>query len=233
MSLLSKLSAPEPRLQVRGQTTSATVHLFGQDINGMAGGDVVTIATADGAMKNKYNLAQGTTLQPLQTVQPLDVDAHLRCCTWLEEVIDGDWSLTNSQGQEPLRGPGARRARVACWRTSSACGVAADTRRELPAPPRWQRRETTMLCYRALVKCWRRSAMGRVFSLSARACAAQAAAHSEFNLMEEAWLISLEIHSNNLDACAPIRVAHGRPWRPCCYGSSASCWCRASSGCSS
>ena len=25
------------------------------------------IATADGAMKNKYNLAQGTTLQPLQT----------------------------------------------------------------------------------------------------------------------------------------------------------------------
>ena len=72
--------------------------------------------------------------------------------------------------------------------------------------------------------------MGRVFPLSAaRACAAQAAAHSEFNLMEEAWLISL-IHSNNLDACAPIRVAHGRPWRPCCYGSSASCWCRASSG---
>ena len=36
------------------------------------------IATADGAMKNKYNLAQGTTLQPLQSVQPLDVDAHLR-----------------------------------------------------------------------------------------------------------------------------------------------------------
>ena len=36
------------------------------------------IATADGAMKNKYNLAQGTTLQPLQAVQPLDVDAHLR-----------------------------------------------------------------------------------------------------------------------------------------------------------
>jgi hypothetical protein len=47
--LLSKLSAPEPRLQVRGQTTSATVHLFGQDVSGMAGGDVVTIATADGA----------------------------------------------------------------------------------------------------------------------------------------------------------------------------------------
>ena len=29
-------------------------------------------------------------------------DAHLRCCAWLEEVIGGDWSLTNSQGHEPL-----------------------------------------------------------------------------------------------------------------------------------
>ena len=28
------------------------------------------ISTADGGMKNKYNLAQGTTLQPLQPLQP-------------------------------------------------------------------------------------------------------------------------------------------------------------------
>jgi hypothetical protein len=33
------------------------------------------ISTADGGMKNKYNLAQGTTLQPLQ---PLDPDATMR-----------------------------------------------------------------------------------------------------------------------------------------------------------
>ena len=32
----------------------------------------------------------------------VNVDAHLRCCAWLEELIGGDWSLTNSQGHEPL-----------------------------------------------------------------------------------------------------------------------------------
>ena len=32
----------------------------------------------------------------------VEENAHLRCCAWLEEVIDGDWSLTNSQGHEPL-----------------------------------------------------------------------------------------------------------------------------------
>ena len=36
------------------------------------------IPTADGGMKNKYNLAQGTTLQPLQPLQPLDPDATMR-----------------------------------------------------------------------------------------------------------------------------------------------------------
>ena len=36
------------------------------------------ISTADGGMKNKYNLAQGTTLQPLQPLQPLDPDATMR-----------------------------------------------------------------------------------------------------------------------------------------------------------
>ena len=36
------------------------------------------IATADGGMKNKYNLAQGTSLQPLQQLQPLDPDATMR-----------------------------------------------------------------------------------------------------------------------------------------------------------
>mmetsp|Transcript_14596 Transcript_14596/g.29570 ORF Transcript_14596/g.29570 Transcript_14596/m.29570 type:complete len:237 (+) Transcript_14596:38-748(+) len=35
------------------------------------------IETADG-VKNKYNLAQGTTLQPLQPLQPLDLDATMR-----------------------------------------------------------------------------------------------------------------------------------------------------------
>ena len=29
-------------------------------------------------------------------------EMHLRCCAWLEDVVDGDWSLTNSQGHEPL-----------------------------------------------------------------------------------------------------------------------------------
>ena len=36
------------------------------------------ISTADGGMKNKYNLAQGKTLQPLQPLQPLDPDATMR-----------------------------------------------------------------------------------------------------------------------------------------------------------
>ena len=32
----------------------------------------------------------------------VEEEVHLRCCAWLEEVIEGDWSLTNSQGHEPL-----------------------------------------------------------------------------------------------------------------------------------
>merc|ERR1740139_1312667 len=36
------------------------------------------IPTADGGMKNKYTLAQGTTLQPLQPLQPLAPNATMR-----------------------------------------------------------------------------------------------------------------------------------------------------------
>ena len=36
------------------------------------------IELAGGGVKNKYNLAQGTTLQPLQPLQPLDSDATMR-----------------------------------------------------------------------------------------------------------------------------------------------------------
>ncbi len=56
--LLSKLSTPEPRLQVRGQTTSATVHLFGQDVDAMGAGDVVAITTAKGALGYPFRVLE-------------------------------------------------------------------------------------------------------------------------------------------------------------------------------
>ena len=57
--LLSKLSSPEPRLQVHGQTTAATVALFGQDVDDVAGGDVVAVTTAAGAVGYPFKTLEG------------------------------------------------------------------------------------------------------------------------------------------------------------------------------
>ena len=50
------------RFQIRGQRTSASVHLFGQDVLGMVAGEPVAVTTAEGAV--------GYPARTLEDVEP-------------------------------------------------------------------------------------------------------------------------------------------------------------------